>query len=160
MSGRAVSFTALLLCFVLASAAPAHPWNAKKLNIAQDRCGAGVWGRGGAKGAFAAAWGAKAANAAAPKEQLQQHVWGRGRGQRRNSAARPIPVCRDGYLYVPPTYSKDKPSPMLVMFHPAGKGAKDALELLEKAQPLLDKTRTIVLLPQSKGLTWDVVMSG
>lgn len=70
------------------------------------------------------------------------------------------PVCRDGYIYVPPTYNEDKPSPLLVMFHPAGKGSKDALETLEKAQPLLDKTRTIVLLPQSKGPTWDVVMSG
>jgi hypothetical protein len=46
------------------------------------------------------------------------------------------------------------------MFHPAGKGAKHALELLEKAQPMLDKTRTIVLVPESRGATWDVVVSG
>jgi poly(3-hydroxybutyrate) depolymerase len=63
-------------------------------------------------------------------------------------------------LYIPPTYSKDKPSPLLVMFHPAGKGATDALELLDQAQPLLDRTRTIVLVPESRGATWDVVMSG
>lgn len=68
--------------------------------------------------------------------------------------------CRDGYIYVPPTYNKAKPSPLIIMFHPAGKGAADALELLEQQQPLLDRTRTIVLLPESRGPTWDVVMSG
>lgn len=61
---------------------------------------------------------------------------------------------------MPPTYNKAKPSPLLIMFHPAGKSAADALELLEKQQPLLDKTRAIVLLPESRGPTWDVVMSG
>lgn len=66
---------------------------------------------------------------------------------------------RDGYLYVPPTYTKSKPSPLLIMFHAAGKGANDALELLEKQQPLLDQTRTIVLLPESRGPTWDLQMT-
>ncbi len=61
---------------------------------------------------------------------------------------------------MPPTYTKDKPSPLIIMFHAAGKGAADALDLLEQQQPLLDKTRTIVLLPESRGPTWDVVMSG
>lgn len=61
---------------------------------------------------------------------------------------------------MPPTYNKAKPSPLLIIFHPAGKSATDAFELLEKQQPLLDKTRTIVLLPESRGPTWDVVMSG
>lgn len=49
---------------------------------------------------------------------------------------------RDGYLYVPPTYTKSKPSPLIIFFHPAGKGAKDALDLIEQQQPLLDRTRT------------------
>jgi len=62
-------------------------------------------------------------------------------------------------LYVPPTYTKSKPSPLLIMFHAAGKGASDALELLEKQQPLLDQTRTIVLLPESRGPTWDLQMT-
>lgn len=69
-------------------------------------------------------------------------------------------VCRDGYLYVPPTYTKSKPSPLLIMFHAAGKGAKEALDMLESQQALLDQQRVLVLLPESQRETWSLQMNG
>jgi predicted peptidase len=63
-------------------------------------------------------------------------------------------------VYVPPTYVKSKPSPLILMFHAAGKGASDTLQLLESQQPLLDAQRAIVLLPESEGPTWSLQMNG
>ena len=65
----------------------------------------------------------------------------------------------DGYLFVPPTYIASKSSPLLVMLHGAGKRAQDALETLSSQDAaLLAGQRALLLIPESRGGTWDLVM--
>lgn len=59
---------------------------------------------------------------------------------------------RDGFLYVPESYDSTKASPLLVMFHAAGADAHQSIDLV---RAYADKTRTIVLAPESQSSTWD-----
>lgn len=63
---------------------------------------------------------------------------------------------RDGLLYVPPA-SSGRPAPLALLFHGAGGDARMALELLV---PLADDAGLILLAPDSRGATWDVLRGG
>ncbi|MFC7736624.1 alpha/beta hydrolase [Roseomonas sp. GCM10028921] len=59
---------------------------------------------------------------------------------------------RDGILRVPDSVSGD-PLPLIVMLHGAGGNAAGTLGLIEHAA-----TGAILLLPESRGPTWDLIM--
>lgn len=152
MASRCSVALATAVLLLVASAAVAQsPWNPIKLNVAsgQSRCVTGV---------------TVAALSSQPPACRSRLL----------SAPRTVPhlppppgtcACvtrarRDALLYVPRTYDRSKPSPLLIMFHEAGKSAADALKMLESQKPLLDAQRALVLLPQSQGATWSLQMSG
>lgn len=64
---------------------------------------------------------------------------------------------RDGLLYIPTTYHVDKPSPLIVMLHGAGGTAISGLAPL---LPLAETAGLILLAPDSRQQTWDVILSG
>jgi phospholipase/carboxylesterase len=65
---------------------------------------------------------------------------------------------RDGFIYIPPTYTESKPSPLLVMLHGAGQSAK---EFTRGSLPeIFDKDRIVVLIPDSRMPTWDMIYTG
>jgi phospholipase/carboxylesterase len=61
---------------------------------------------------------------------------------------------RDGLLYVPKSYRADRPAPLGVMLHGAGGNARDALGPWRK---LADEAGLLLLAPDSRGPTWDLV---
>lgn len=61
---------------------------------------------------------------------------------------------RDGLLRVPDGAAA-APLPLIVMLHGAGGNAAGTLGLIERAAP-----GAILLLPESRGPTWDVIMGG
>lgn len=64
---------------------------------------------------------------------------------------------RDGFLYVPATYREDRPAPLVVMLHGAGGNARLGLVPF---QSLADASGVILLAPDSRRQTWDVILSG
>ena len=64
---------------------------------------------------------------------------------------------RDGAVYVPPIYRHDIPAPLILSLHGAGGSGRRGLRRL---QSLADASGLIVLVPDSRGGTWDVVRSG
>lgn len=64
---------------------------------------------------------------------------------------------RDGVIYVPASYSAERPAPMMLMLHGAGGSARNSVSLL---QHLADKTEMILLVPDSRRQTWDVIAGG
>lgn len=62
---------------------------------------------------------------------------------------------RDGLLYVPAGYRADRPAPLALMLHGAGGGAQHGLALL---LPLADAAGLILLAPDSRGRTWDIIL--
>lgn len=60
---------------------------------------------------------------------------------------------RDGLLFVPDARG-NAPSPLLVLLHGAGGDARRILPLLQK---LADKTGLMLLVPESRGQTWDII---
>ena len=63
---------------------------------------------------------------------------------------------RDGYLYVPATYTAERPAPLALLLHGAGEDARDGLALL-RAQA--DAAELILLAPASRECTWDMISS-
>ena len=64
---------------------------------------------------------------------------------------------RDGAVYVPPSYRPDSPAPLVLTLHGAtGSGRRG----LRRLQPLADAAGLILLAPDSRGTTWDVVTTG
>jgi predicted esterase len=61
---------------------------------------------------------------------------------------------RDGYLYVPPSYRGD-PAPLVLILHGAGGDARGALDRL---RPLADEAGILLLAPDSRDRTWDVIV--
>jgi phospholipase/carboxylesterase len=62
---------------------------------------------------------------------------------------------RDGLLYVPPSYRADRPAPLVVSLHGAGGSAGHGLSLF---RPLADEAGLLVLAPDSRGRSWDVIV--
>jgi len=61
---------------------------------------------------------------------------------------------RDGQLYVPAGYRPDQPAPLVLMLHGAG---GSALGGLTPFLSLADAAGLILLAPDSRGTTWDVI---
>ena len=64
---------------------------------------------------------------------------------------------RDGLLYVPAGYRPDRPAPLVVMLHGAGGNARDAVATF---RPLAEEAGFLLLAPESRGRTWDVLLGG
>lgn len=63
---------------------------------------------------------------------------------------------RDGYLYVPESYTEGEPMPLFVAMHGAGGRGRDWQSYPARAEA----HGMIILAPDSRGRTWDVVTSG
>ncbi len=61
---------------------------------------------------------------------------------------------RDGLLYVPAGYDAARPSPLAVMLHGAGGDARGGLSPF---LGLADEAGLVLLAPESRGRTWDVL---
>lgn len=64
---------------------------------------------------------------------------------------------RDGLLYVPAGYALDRPAPLALLLHGAGGSAHHGIGLfLDRA----DAAGLILVAPQSRRVTWDVISGG
>jgi phospholipase/carboxylesterase len=91
---------------------------------------------------------------------------GKGRLRARPSAAagvaraglRPLGLAegRDGLLYVPPGVT-GRPAPLVLALHGSGADAEQGVRLL---RPLAEEAGFLVLAPDSRGDTWDVILGG
>lgn len=61
---------------------------------------------------------------------------------------------RDGFIYVPAAYSAERQTPLVLILHGAGGNARHSIPLL---QHLADKAGLILLVPDSREQTWDVI---
>lgn len=64
---------------------------------------------------------------------------------------------RDGVLYVPASYSAGKPSPLVLSLHGAGGSGRRSLPRLRSCA---DELGLLLLSPDSRASTWDVVRTG
>jgi phospholipase/carboxylesterase len=64
---------------------------------------------------------------------------------------------RDGFVYVPASYSVTRAAPLVLLLHGAGGAARQTVPLL---QGLADKAGMILLVPDSRGATWDLIEGG
>lgn len=67
------------------------------------------------------------------------------------------PGSRDGLLYVPRSYAPERRFPLVLLLHGAGGSAQD---IVAHMTPLADAARIIILAPDSRGRTWDVLLGG
>lgn len=64
---------------------------------------------------------------------------------------------RDGRIFVPASYRPDRPAPLVVLLHGAG---GDGAGILGAVQRDAEKVGAIVLAPDSRDSTWDVLRGG
>jgi phospholipase/carboxylesterase len=64
---------------------------------------------------------------------------------------------RDGLLYVPRSHSNKHPSPLVLMLHGAGSHSGKGIEPFHR---LADDAGLILVAPDSRGRTWDVLLGG
>jgi predicted esterase len=64
---------------------------------------------------------------------------------------------RDGLLYVPEGYGQKEEAPLTLTLHGAGGNARGGISHF---LDLADEAGTILLAPESRGRTWDVLVSG
>ncbi len=64
---------------------------------------------------------------------------------------------RDGLLYVPASYRADRPAPLVLTLHGAGGDARSSLAPL---QLVANMTGLLLLAPDSRRQTWDIIMGG
>lgn len=62
---------------------------------------------------------------------------------------------RDALLYVPDGLAADRPAPLALMLHGAGGNGHNALGI---AQRLADELGMLVVAPDSRGRTWDIIL--
>uniref|UniRef100_A0A7I4CVN3 Uncharacterized protein n=1 Tax=Physcomitrium patens TaxID=3218 RepID=A0A7I4CVN3_PHYPA len=62
---------------------------------------------------------------------------------------------RDGLMYIPKSYSMEKPAPVVVILHGAGGHAEGALQLISD---FADVHGLILIAPESRGRTWDMIL--
>lgn len=65
---------------------------------------------------------------------------------------------RDGFIYVPATYTESRPSPLLVLLHGAGQSAKEFTR--GPLAEIFDRDRVVLLIPDSRMPTWDMIYTG
>jgi phospholipase/carboxylesterase len=65
--------------------------------------------------------------------------------------------ARDGLLYVPPSHDATRAAPLVLLLHGAGGAARGGLAPL---LPLADATGLLLLAPDARLMTWDVIMGG
>lgn len=68
-----------------------------------------------------------------------------------------IGKVRDGYLYVPVSYRREQPAPLLVFLHGAGGSAQRAKRMF---QFIANRAEILLVVPESRGRTWDIVSRG
>lgn len=68
------------------------------------------------------------------------------------------PGIRDGFFYVPTSYSEDTPAPLLVLLHGAGRTAEEWRS--DELKSVADSLGFIAMAPSSRNPTWDVVITG
>src|SRR5436190_7533685 len=66
-------------------------------------------------------------------------------------------VGRDGFCYVPPTVRADRPAPLMLWLHGAG---GNAARSLASARPIAEEAGAILLVPESRADSWDVIRGG
>lgn len=64
---------------------------------------------------------------------------------------------RDGFLYVPASYTPDTPAPLALLLHGAG---QEASELLTPMRPLADAAGLVLVAVDSRARTWDAILGG
>ena len=64
---------------------------------------------------------------------------------------------RDGLVYVPPGYDASRPAPLALMLHGAGGDARGGVSPF---LGLADEAGLVLLAPEARGRTWDVLLSG
>jgi phospholipase/carboxylesterase len=64
---------------------------------------------------------------------------------------------RDGLMYVPAGYKPSRATPLVVMLHGAGGNARGGLDPLLR---LAEEAGLLLLSPDSRGRTWDVLVGG
>ena len=126
----------------------------------------------GLAAAFSSACGAGAPNRAEPEtasDRRRQHSRGRlsSRPRPPGGGASPAPTGliplqlsgsdRDGVLYVPASYRPDTPAPLVLTLHGAGGSGRRSLPRL---RILADELGLLLLSPDSRASTWDVVRGG
>ena len=67
------------------------------------------------------------------------------------------PGARDGLIYVPAGYAAERPARLALMLHGGGGSAPETVAGFER---LFDATNTIVVSPDSRGGTWDILLGG
>lgn len=65
---------------------------------------------------------------------------------------------RDGFIYIPPTYTPLQASPLLVLMHGAGQSAREFTRA--PLGELFDKDAIVVVIPDSRNPTWDMIYTG
>lgn len=63
--------------------------------------------------------------------------------------------ARDGFLYVPEGYRAGQPAPLVLMLHGAG---ADGRQMLSVLTPLADANGCLILAPDARGRTWDMLV--
>jgi predicted esterase len=121
----------------------------------------------GVAGACGAGHGTDRTASADPDARRRMHTAGRLASRPRPPAPGPAPTGllplqlsgsdRDGAVYLPPSYRPDTPLPLVIALHGATGSARQHLRLL---QPLADAEGLILLAPDSRETTWDVIRSG
>ncbi|HEY5940970.1 MAG TPA: hypothetical protein VIT87_09120 [Gemmatimonadales bacterium] len=67
------------------------------------------------------------------------------------------PGSQRGLLYVPGSYAPDRPVPLLLLLHGARGGAQG---IIVHMTALADAFGFIILAPEARGRTWDIILSG
>lgn len=69
-----------------------------------------------------------------------------------------LSTSRDGFLYVPSTYSPDQALPLVVLLHGAGRNSSDWSS--PRFAGVFDDPAVVVIAPDSRGPTWDILREG
>jgi len=77
--------------------------------------------------------------------------------ERQGIVALNLGAARDAALYVPKSYDPAKPAPLLLLLHGAGRRATDLLNLFVETS---EARGYLVLSPESRGRTWDIILGG